>query len=152
MSQHYIQKEDRMKKYSRLLGVFIAFLCVALLFISCAEELTLQDGQYFKISEKSRNGGYLEVTLVIKDGEIQGCDMLMYTKDGNLKDETYGTGSTPEVYQAAQAALTAAKEYPNLLVELGSIDEVDAISGATETYDVFKEVVEEIIKDASKKE
>lgn len=119
--------------------------------VGAARESKWKDGVYTEKSEKEKNGGYVIVTLTIENGAIKLCTMEMYDRENNPKDEKYGSGGPDQVYKIAQAAIESAAQYPELLVQAGSIEDVDAISGATETYDVFRDVVQKLLEQAERK-
>lgn len=138
---------------ARRLGVFVLLmilLALTGLMTSCGEA-PLKDGTYTERSGVDEHG-YIEVSVVVKDGKISDCKMTMFNPDGSVKDENYGKNdSNPNLYVLAQKALAEASKLPSLLLERGSIDEVDAVSGATKTYDQFKAVVELILDEARQK-
>lgn len=128
-------------------------LSAVLLFSLCAcgESAVLKDGVYTKKSGTEKNGGYVEVTLTVTDGKMSACSMVMYDRNGKEKGEDYGSGGSEQVYKLAQAAVKGAMEYPEMLIRAGDIEEIDAVSGATETFDVFRAAVIEILQEAEQK-
>lgn len=80
------------------------------------------------------------------DGDtIKAVDWKEYS-DGAIKDENYGKESGEDNYKKAQVAIEASKKYPAELVEKQDINKVDAISGATNSHQLFKELFEECKK------
>lgn len=127
-----------------------AVLISLMLFASCGD-IALKDGVYKKNSATDEHG-YIEVVLTVKDGNISECTMKMFNPDGSEKGDDYGKNdSNPRLYELAQKAMKEASRLPGLLLEKGDIDEVDAVSGATKTYDQFKAVVKEIMEEARQK-
>ncbi|MDO4753745.1 MAG: FMN-binding protein [Bacillota bacterium] len=132
----------------RILAMLM-ILALVLTVTSCGD-VRLKDGTYTRTSSKDEHG-FIEVTVVIKDGKIADCTMKMFNVDGTLKGEDYGKNAgNPKLYELAQKALGEASKLPALLVEKGDIAEVDALSGATKTYDQFKAMVLEIVEEAQK--
>ena len=96
--------------------------------------------------------GYGVVTLTIKDNKITECTYETYEEDGTLKGEDYGKvdgeKKNKDYYNKAQKAVSACAQYAQALIDGGSIDQVDCISGATINYDHFKEAVEDALAQA----
>lgn len=125
-----------------------------------SKEKTYADGTYEGTSdvyinedEDSDDGnGYGVVTITIEDNKITACTYQTYEVDGNLKDEEYGKEggviANKDYYSKAQKAVAACEKYAESLVESGSLDEVDGISGATVNYNEFKEAVEAALAQA----
>lgn len=101
-----------------------------------------KDGIYIGQSVPDQRGNYGKVTLVIKGGRIVSVDFKGYLKDGSVKDENYGKSSTDENYQKAQTALKGSAVYGPKLVEVQDPAKVDAVSGATNSYNDFKAAVQ----------
>ena len=120
-----------------------------------AAAASYKDGVYqgrssdFEEDESGNGAGYGEVELEIKDNKVTSCTFTMYELDGTLKDETYGADLSKENRLKAQKAVQSADKYAAKLVEAGSIDEVDAISGATISCNEFKEAVNDALKQAA---
>ena len=116
---------------------------------------TYWDGTYIGRSEdhdedESGNGsGYGEVVLVIENNEIVSCEFTMYELEGTVKDETYGADLSQENRLKAQKAVQSAPRYASMLVESGSLDGIDAISGATISYSEFVEAVNDALSQAA---
>lgn len=132
------------------IAFLMVFVLLAISLISCGE-IVLKDGVYKKTSSTDEHG-YIEVMLTVKEGKISACDMKMFNPDGSEKGEDYGKNDgNPRLYELAQKALKEASKLPSLLLEKGDIAEVDALSGATKTYNQFKAVITEIIEEAQQK-
>ena len=103
-------------------------------------------------NEDDAGNGYGVVTITVKDNVIVDCSFDMYMEDGTLKDDTYGMKNgeiaNEGFYKMAQAARDAGQSYAQMLRESGSLDGVDAISGATISYGQFVEAVEEALSQA----
>ena len=99
-----------------------------------------KDGVYKAVSGiKDDWGGSAEVTITIKDGKITDCEFLSYEKDGTLKGEDYGK---------TDGVIKNAEKYGPKLVETQQLDKVDAIAGATVSYELFENVVGIALKQA----
>ena len=132
--------------------LFILSLCLIL--TGCGSGYT--DGTYEAKSslyegDTSQNipgGDYGIVKLRIEDGKIAECTYEMYDPNSVLKGNEYGKDSDKELYQIAQRSVQAGQSYANQLVEKQSLDEVDAISGATTAYTQFIEAADKALSDA----
>lgn len=141
--------------------LILAAALVCLMLVGCGEdEVTYADGTYTGQSSVYENddgtddgNGYGVVTITIEDGVITECEFLTYETDGTLKDEDYGLEggevANRDYYSKAQKAVAAAEEYASMLVEYGSLDEIDAISGATVNYNSFVEAVSNALAEAA---
>ena len=113
------------------------------------------DGTYegrssdFEADENGNGAGYGMVTIEIKDNKITSCSFTLYELDGKIKDETYGADLTKENRLKAQKAVQSAEKYASMLVEKGGLDGVDAISGATISYNEFIEAVNDALAKAA---
>ena len=112
-----------------------------------------KDGVYKAVSGiKDDWGGNAEVTITVKDGKIVDCEFLSYDKDGTLKGEDYGKTDgvikNAGLYKIAQNAIKNAAKYGPKLVETQRLEEVDAIAGATVSYELFENVVGIALKEA----
>lgn len=103
----------------------------------------LQNGTFTGTSSADEKGAIGEVTITVKDNTVVAATYVTRQKDGSIKDENYGKANgeieNPEFYKKAQAAVAASKQYAVELVEVGDVDEVDVISGATISYGQFIE-------------
>lgn len=143
----------------------IAFLLVAVMaaaFLAGCGSVTYADGTYtaqsslYLADEDDEDGdagnGYGVVTVTIKDGAIADCEFVMYMEDGTVKGETYGMKdgviANEGYYKRAQVAVAAGPEYAKQLVAAGNVKGVDAISGATISYDQFVEAAKDALKQA----
>lgn len=132
--------------------LFILSLCLIL--TGCGSGYT--DGTYEAKSslyegDTSQNipgGDYGIVKLRIEDGKIAECTYEMYDPNSVLKGNEYGKDAGDEVYQIAQRSVQAGKKYADQLVEKQSLDEVDAISGATTAHTQFVEAAEKALSQA----
>jgi len=148
-----------MKRFVTLLLLSVASV---LALCSCAGDVTYKDGVYNGTSEvyinedssSEEGNGFGAVTITIENGQITACEFTTYEPNGAVKDEDYGKADDGSVanrdyYNKAQKALAACEEYAKQLVETGSLDEVDAISGATINYNEFREAVNNALEQAA---
>lgn len=149
----------------KVLVLSLAAGCVCGLLTGCGgkkKNVSYKDGVYTARSEvreevegeseDDEGAGYGEVTLTITDGKISDAEFITYEVDGTVKDENYGKkqGSVAnrDFYNKAQKAVQAAPKYAEKLVESGSLDDIDAISGATINYEEFQEAVTKALEKA----
>ena len=96
--------------------------------------------------------GYGVVTITVRDNIITDCQFTTYMTDGTVKDEDYGKKdgeiANQDYYNKAQRAVQASQNYAEQLAAKGDLKQVDAISGATISYDEFKEAVRLALKQA----
>lgn len=101
--------------------------------------------------EDGNGSGYGEVEIELKDNKIIACTFKTYELDGTLKDENYGSDLTKENRMKAQKAVQSADKYAEMVVQNGSADDIDAISGATINCEELKEAVKDALSKAEVK-
>ena len=156
-----------MKKYIRKIIAFAVLVCALAALMACgsgngggnnnnpAPASGYKDGTYtgrssdFQADESGNGAGYGEVSIEIKDNKVVSCEFKLYELDGTLKDETYGADLSQENRLKAQKAVQSAEHYAAMLVDGGSLDGVDAISGATISYNEFLEAVNDALSKAA---
>ncbi len=131
-----------MKKILTLFMVFVLVISLA----SCAS--SYKDGTYKGENIDDENGSSMEVEITIKDNVIVDCAMVARDSEGNVKDENYGKDAGDAMYKKAQRAVKGMEQYPDLLVEAGNVEDVDAVAGATVSGKQFKLAVEDALKKA----
>ena len=108
-------------------------------------QTSYKDGTYHAASSPDDNGAYGEVTITVKNGKITDCEYVTWQKDGTKKDENYGKVngeiSNQDFYTKAQTAVNAMDQYAKEFVEVQKLEDVDAVSGATISFDQFHEAV-----------
>ena len=122
---------------------------------------TYKDGTYTAESsvyesleddEDEGGAGYGVVTITLKDNVITDCQFTTYMPDGTAKDENYGKEdgeiANQDYYNKAQRAVKASQNYAEQLAAKGSLDQVDAITGASISFDEFNEAVDLALKQA----
>ena len=115
---------------------------------------TAQSSVYEAMSDEEDEGGegYGEVTITIKDNVITACEFTTYMPDGTVKDAEYGKENgeiaNQDYYNKAQRAVKGSQNYAEQLAAKGKLEEVDAVTGATISYNEFNEAVELALKQA----
>lgn len=111
-----------------------------------------KDGTYTATSSPDERGAVGEVSLVIEKGKISKAEYKGIMKDGKVKDIDYGKTNgkieNQEFYNKAQNAVKAIPTYPAKLVETQDMAKIDAISGATVSYNQFAEAVKKALEKA----
>ncbi|MBQ9317896.1 MAG: FMN-binding protein [Atopobiaceae bacterium] len=137
-------------KRNILLGGLAA--CLALALGACGGSATFKDGTYtgqsavWEDEDEGNGNGYGVAEITITDGKISACTFTTYEPDGTKKEgEGYGMVNgkigNQDYYNKAQRALAANEVYADQLVQNGTLDGVDLVSGATISYSEFQEAV-----------
>ena len=112
------------------------------------ETMALKDGTYTGKSSEDDYGGHMEVTITVADGKISNTEVKNLQKDGSEKGEDYGKEAGEEGHKTAQMTLEASQTYGQELTEKGSVEEVEAVTGATQSYNQFVEAANDAINQA----
>jgi major membrane immunogen (membrane-anchored lipoprotein) len=127
---------------------------LALLLAAGCGKAVYQDGVYAGKSGPDDTGSWGEVTVTITDGRVSGCEFITRQKDGTIKGDDYGKVngeiSNRDFYDKAQLAVRAMAQYAAAYRETGDLGELDAVSGATVSYNQFVEAVEAALEGARK--
>lgn len=115
---------------------------------ACCDLSTAKDGVWKGESSAHEKIGKSVVEITIKDHKITQVVHTGVDKMGNVKDEHYGEGKDETHVKRAQLALKAIKSYGAQLQERGELGKVDAISGATISYQQFNEAAKAAIEQA----
>ena len=143
----------------------LGFILTIFIFTGCGEEKNnpppkvvknfdlsaAKDGTFTAESSRDEKLGKSVLTLTIKDKKIIDAQFTGYDLFGNEKNEEYGAifGKDSGDYKKAQVAVKAIKNYPAQILETQDLYKVDAISGATISYDQFRETAEKILAEAN---
>ena len=114
---------------------------------------TAKDGTYTVDSSRDDKLGYSTLTLTIANHKITQAEFTGIDLFGNVKNEDYGSlisGKDSADYKKAQIAVKANSEYAKQLVDHQSLEKIDAISGATISYNQFVEAVNKAVDEAAK--
>ncbi len=145
-----------MKK--RIIGLILAGITGSAVLAGCAgsggtgvsNDAVLKPGTYTGQSSESDDddgGGYAVVKLTVGDNsQIENVEFETFEKNGQSKHTSSygminGQISNQDYYDKAQAAVKACETYAAQYMETKSLDQIDAISGATISYNQFKEAV-----------
>ena len=110
----------------------------------------VKDGTFAADSSKHEQLGYSHVELTIENGAIAKVVHTGFDKDGRAKDENYGADKPEGVRKKAQIAYKAIGSYASQLESKKDLAKVDAIAGATVSYDQFNEAVTKAVEAAKK--
>ncbi len=124
----------------------MAIITILLFSISCGSK-ELKDGNY-KGEVVGEGSSKMVVEIVVENKKIVSCVLESYDKEGKLKDSTYGENSGEANFVLAQKAYKGMQQYPEMLVKVQNIDDVEAVSGATVSHKEFKAAVKEALKNA----
>ena len=112
----------------------------------------LKDGTYTGQSSTLQanvdGDGYGVISITVENGKVVDAKFQAFMPDGTPKDKNYGKDGA--YYGVAQRVVSTGDDYAKALVEAGSIEGVDAVSGATYMYDQFVEATKNALKEASK--
>ena len=127
---------------NRTIGIVILLLVVlgVAIYINAQrqEGSQWQDGTYVGRSSPDERGYFGEIELKVADGKITEAEYEEMDQQGNRKDENYPYPLGPQSHD----------EYEDRLVETQNVDEVDSISGATQTHDRFVEAARDALRKA----
>ena len=156
-------KLSRMQKKN--ITISIAILTISMVMSGCGEDpnqdsdsssidLSLdlsnaKDGIFEGESSLDRALGRGYVVIEIKDHKIVNADYIGRDLFGHVKDENYGGDQGSADYRKAQVAVKAIDKYVMQLADTQSLEQVDAISGATVSYIQFVEAVKSAVDKAN---
>lgn len=111
-----------------------------------------RDGTYFAESEPDGRGWIALLEVSIHQGEIVAAryDEVQRGEDGAITQSKSSDYNYAERWRRVSgiSQLTAFAAYENQLINKGSPDQVDALSGATSSYDSFSELAQTALADA----
>ena len=110
----------------------------------------VKDGTFAADSAEHAQLGHSHVELTIEGGAITKVVHTGFDKDGKPKDENYGADKPEGVRKKAQVAYKAIGSYASQLESKKDLTKVDAIAGATVSYDQFGEAVAKAVEAAKK--
>lgn len=143
-------------------GLLIGGICVLCTGCGAGDSAAYADGTYtgqssvFKNEDGTDDGnGYGEVSVTVKDNMIVECTYQTFEENGVLKGTDYGKAdggvANRDFYNKAQKAVASCDEYANQIAQNGSLEGIDAISGATINYTLFEEAVNNALEKAEEK-
>ncbi|MDR1785806.1 MAG: FMN-binding protein [Spirochaetaceae bacterium] len=129
-------------------GVFL--VCAVLALGGCARPL--RDGVYTGRSSGDDAGAFGEITITVAGGRVTACEFVTWQKDGSAKGADYGkvngAVSNRDYYEKAQLAVRAMESYARQYGATGKLDSVDAITGATISWNQFMEAAGQALEKA----
>jgi major membrane immunogen (membrane-anchored lipoprotein) len=118
-------------------------------FFFCCAKPSLKDGVYEAKSSVDDTGAWAEITISIEKNEIADVQFVTYQKDGTVKGADYGKVngeiSNQAFYDKAQLAVRAMKLYEETFKSTKDLTKVEAVSGATVSYNQFVEAAEKVL-------
>ncbi len=111
-----------------------------------------KNGTYSAESSRDDKLGYGRLTLTIDNKKIIDAKFVGVDLFGEDKGENYGSifGKDSADYKKAQIAVQANTIYAEQLIETQSLEKVDAISGATISYNQFVESAKIAVANSTK--
>ena len=114
-----------------------------------AGAVSYKDVTYTCESDKDEHGGMIKVTIEIKDSAISTVTTENLDGEGKEKGEEYGKETNNEgLYKKAQDSVAGTAQYGPALEAAKDISKVDAVSGATQSYEAFKVAVNRALESA----
>ncbi|MCH8529444.1 MAG: FMN-binding protein [Saccharospirillum sp.] len=111
-----------------------------------------RDGTYYAESDPDGRGWIALLEVSIHQGEIVAAryDEVQRGEDGAITQRKSSDYNYAERWRRVSgiSQLTAFAAYENQLINKGSPDQVDALSGATSSYDSFSELAQSALADA----
>jgi len=110
------------------------------------------DGTYTADSQKDDFGGIGKISITLKQDKIVNASFVGYEHGGKIKDAEYGKTNgkieNPVFYKKAQNAVKANATYAQQLIDVQRTEKVDAISGATVSYNQFMDAANKALDKA----
>jgi major membrane immunogen (membrane-anchored lipoprotein) len=142
-----------MTKRGLMAALLAAVLAGGLALAGCSGG-RLKDGVYTGASAPDDSGAWGEARVTVREGRVSGCEYVTWQKDGTAKGADYGlvngAAANRDYYEKAQFAVRAMGEYARRFAEAGSLKGVDAVSGATVSYNQFLEAAQDALDKARK--
>ena len=135
----------------------LALILLTLLLLSCIKPNLYKDGVYYGKSKAIYNDENFwgNIKITVNDGKIVDVKFKMIDSTNqeifNHTYEKHYLGN--ELYmQQCRDDWQGVLKYPDKLIKTQTIEEIDAISGATWSYNLFKYALIEALRDAKIKE
>jgi major membrane immunogen (membrane-anchored lipoprotein) len=133
-------------------NLLIAAICLVLtgLIFGAPAKGAYRDGEYSGTTRSIYYESYYgKATVRILNGNIQKVDFIIFDSNGyfGIKNEIFDSNyeihyqGNPAYVQQCREDWKGAQEYPKLLLEKQDINKVDSISGATWSYNLFRDSV-----------
>lgn len=124
----------------------LIFILLLIFTVGCSKS-KFKDGEWEAKSEIDENGYSSAINILVKDGKIDSVDYDEYDEDGGRKSEdenysklmedTFGV-SPSQAYEQLEGAL----------IKTQNPDKLDAVSGATGSSEIFKNLAKEALEKA----
>ncbi len=139
-----------MKMYKKIMLIILILILIlsSLIISGCSSSANgLQDGYYTAEDKNGSHGWYEFVTIYVNDGKIVSVEYNAKNSSGYIKswDMDYMRlmdsvdGTYPNEYT---------RTYANQFLKEQSANDIDAISGATHSYDTFLVLAEAVLEKA----
>lgn len=103
-------------------------------------------GQSSTLNSNVEGDGYGIISITVENGKIVDAKFEAFQVDGTPKDKNYGKDGA--YYAVAQRVISTGDDYAKALVDAGSVDGVDVVSGATYLHDQFVEAANDALSQA----
>ena len=131
----------------RFFAIFLSLLLIAPLLSACGGSAELQDGYYTAQAEAFSHGWKEYITILVKGGRIVSVEYNAENASGFIKswDNSYMqnmlhvNGTYPNEYT---------RYYAGQLLEGQGEGEIDAISGASSSYESFQLLAQAVLEQA----
>lgn len=112
-----------------------------------SDDDALKDGTYTVYGNEDERGWTVRHTIVVKDGKIVESDFDYYNAEGKRKteDEEYNDMMKEKNGVSSKEAI---EQLNAALVELQDEDDIEVVTGATHTYELFEDSSEALIEKA----
>lgn len=136
--------------YKKVLVVFACTFISSAVLSGCGAKYS--DGVYEGQSKATSEGYYGKTKVTVEDGKISAVEFAIFDWDKRLLDVSYGKevfADNLHFQEQTNNEVEGIEQYKTELIKRQDITEVDTISGATWSGMIFKETVEEAMKQAA---
>lgn len=120
----------------------------------CCDLSDVKDGTYNAESTSDNFMGKGRIAISIQNHKIVSVNYIGLDPEGKMKASDYGKTNgqveNPAYYKKAQLAVTANTAYAEQLLQVQELAKIDAISGATVSYQQFIEAAKTALMEAKK--
>lgn len=128
----------------KLISLGLILVLVLVFTVGCSKASTYADGDYTAESEVDDHGYKGVINISVKDGKIKTVDYDEYSAEGDKKSEDADYSNTMQ----GVSGTTPKEAYEKLvgqLIEKQDPDKVEAVSGATGSSEIFKNLAKEAL-------
>ena len=152
------ERESLKMKRRKITYVAVGVLALSLIIFGTILAINKsRQGPAIETSQDTISKAIVSIPKSVYDKVGPGSSELQVTKignkpdkDGKVKDENYGADKPEGVRKKAQNAYKAIGSYASQLESKKDLAKVDAIAGATVSYDQFNEAVAKAVEAAKK--